>query len=387
MARPLEIHGHCAPLFERVRETFAELFAASSEVGGAVAIQQEGQMVVELWAGDADAARSRPWERDTLVNVFSTTKGMTALCAHRLADRGQLDLDAPASRYWPEFAQGGKGTLPVRALLNHSAGLPAIRRPLPPSALFEWEAPTDALASQKPWWEPGTRHGYHALTFGWLVGELVRRVSGKSVGRFFQEEIAGPLDADVYIGTGATLDARVAEIVQAPPPEPGDVNPLLELLKNPTSVAARAFLNPALPPDVVNTTQWRRAEIPAANGHASARGLAQVYGAVVSPEHAARRVLTPDGVKRAGVEERSGPDLILLDQFVRYGPGFMLGTPDEPLGPNPGAFGHSGAGGSLAFADPTAKLAFAYVMNQMQLGRYLIGPRANALVKAVYACL
>jgi len=356
-------------------------------VGGAVAIQQEGRMVVDLWAGHADAARSRPWERDTLVNVFSTTKGMTALCAHRLADRGELDLDAPASRYWPAFAQAGKGTLSVRALLNHSAGLPAIRRPLPPNALFEWEAPTDALASQEPWWEPGTRHGYHALTFGWLVGELVRRVSGRSVGRFFQEEIAGPLEADVHIGTGPTLDARVAEVVPAPPPEPGEVNPLLELLKNPTSVAARAFLNPALPPDVVNTTQWRRAEIPAANGHATARGLAQVYGAVASPEHAATEVLSAEGIERSGVEERSGPDLILFDQFVRYGPGFMLGTPDEPLGPNPGAFGHSGAGGSLAFADPAAKLGFAYVMNQMQLGRYLIGPRANALVETLYTCL
>jgi CubicO group peptidase (beta-lactamase class C family) len=387
MARQLEIHGDCAPQFEGVREAFAQLFAAPSEVGGAVAIQQEGRMVVDLWAGHADAARSRPWQRDTLVNVFSTTKGMTALCAHRLADRGELDLDAPASRYWPEFAQGGKGALSVRALLNHSAGLPAIRRPLPPHALFEWEAPTDALASQETWWEPGTRHGYHALTFGWLVGELIRRVSGRSVGRFFQEEIAGPLRADVHIGTGPTLDDRVAEIVPAPPPEPGEVNPLLELLKNPTSVAARAFLNPALPPDVVNTTQWRRAEIPAANGHASARGLAQVYGAAASPEHAGTEVLASEGVKRAGVEERSGPDLILFDQFVRYGPGFMLGTPDEPLGPNPGAFGHSGAGGSLAFADPAAKLGFAYVMNQMQLGRYLIGPRANALVETLYTCL
>jgi CubicO group peptidase (beta-lactamase class C family) len=387
MAPRREIHGDCAPRFASVREAFAALFEVPTEVGGAVAIQQEGRMVVDLWAGHADGARTRPWERDTLVNVFSTTKGMTALCAHRLVDRGELDLDAPAARYWPEFAQGGKAGLRVRELMNHSAGLPAIRRPLPPSALFEWDALTEALASQEPWWEPGTRHGYHALTFGWLVGELVRRVSGRSVGRFFQQEIAGPLDADVHIGTGPKLDPCVAEVVPAPPPEPGEVNPLLELLKNPTSVAARAFLNPALPPDVVNTTPWRRAEIPAANGHASARGLAQVYGAVASPEHAPAHVLNPEGIRRAGVEERKGPDLILLDQFVRYGPGFMLGTPDEPLGPHPGAFGHSGAGGSLAFADPTAKLGFAYVMNQMQLGRYLIGPRANALVDALYACL
>jgi len=382
-----EIHGDCSPRFARVRETFALLFATPSEVGGAVAIQQDGRFVVDLWAGHADAARSRPWERDTLVNVFSTTKGMTALCAHRLVDRGQLDLDAPAARYWPEFAQRGKSALRVRELLNHSAGLPAIRRPLPPSALFEWHTATAALAEQEPWWEPGTRHGYHALTFGWLVGELVRRVSGRSVRRFFRDEIAAPLGADVHIGTGPALDDRVAEIIPAPPPKPDEDNPLLELLKNPTSVAARAFLNPVLSPDAANTTQWRRAEIPAANGHASARGLAQVYGAVASPERAATPVLDPDGIQRAGTEERSGPDLILFDQFVRYGPGFMLGTPDEPLGPNPGAFGHAGAGGSLAFADPMAKLGFAYVMNQMQLGRYLIGPRANALVKATYECI
>jgi CubicO group peptidase (beta-lactamase class C family) len=386
MALRQEIHGNCATRFARVREAFAELFADPSEVGGAVAIQLDGRFAVDLWAGHADAARSRPWERDTLVNVFSTTKGMTALCAHRLVDRGSLDLDAPAARYWPEFARGGKAALPVRQLLNHSAGLPAIRRPLPPSALFEWEALTDALAEQEPFWEPGTRHGYHALTFGWLVGELVRRVSGRSVGRFFQEEIAGPLGADVYIGTAPRLDHRVAEMIPAPPPKLGEVDLLLEILKNPTSVAARAFLNPLLPPDAINTTQWRRAEVPAANGHASARGLAQVYGAVAAPEHPATKVLHPEGVKRAGTEERSGLDLILLDQFVRYGPGFMLGTPDEPLGPNAGAFGHSGAGGSLAFADPTAKLGFAYVMNQMQSGRYLIGPRANALVKAAYDC-
>ncbi|HBZ70303.1 MAG TPA: hypothetical protein DEP35_11450 [Deltaproteobacteria bacterium] len=381
-----QISGDWEPRFARVREAFAKLFDDPSEVGGAVAIQLEGRFVVDLWAGHADAARSRPWQRDTLVNVFSTTKGMAALCAHRLVERGKLDMDAPVARYWPEFAGGGKACLPVRQLLNHSAGLPAIRRALAPSALFDWETLTDALAEQEPWWEPGTCHGYHALTFGWLVGELVRRVSGMTIGRFFQDEIAGRLEADVYIGTAPTLDPRVAETILAPLPKPGEMNLMLEILKNPSSVSARAFLNPLLLPGVVNTTQWRRAEIPAANGHASARGLAQVYGAAASPERAATQLLGKESIQRAGSEERSGPDAILFDQFVRYGPGFMLGTPDEPLGPNAGAFGHSGAGGSLAFADPAAKLGFAYVMNQMQIGPYLIGPRANALVKATYEC-
>jgi len=382
-----QIHGHCEPGFERVRDVFAAQLAVPGELGAAVAIQREGRMVVDLWGGSADGARTRPWERDTLVNIFSTTKSLAALCIHRLADRGELELDAPVAKIWPEFGAAGKDRITVRHCLNHSAGMAAIRRPLATKSMYDWDTLTSALAEQEPWWEPGTRHGYHAVTFGWLTGEIVRRVSGKTIGRFLHDEIAGPLGADVRIGTGPEHDARIAELVPAPPPTDGTADVLAELLKNPTGLLAKAFLNPLLVPTVVNTPEWRRAEIPAANGHATARGLAQVFGAVAAPKRAPIPVLAPEGVKRSGVEEKAGPDLILLEMFTRYGPGFMLGTPDEPLGPNAGAFGHSGAGGSLAFADPTAALGFGYTMNKMHTGMYLIGPRANGLIAATYQCV
>jgi CubicO group peptidase (beta-lactamase class C family) len=242
---------------------------------------------------------------------------------------------------------------------------------------------TTALAEQAPWWTPGTQHGYHALTFGWLAGEIVRRVSGKSPRAFLRDELAGPLGADVQIGLDPADDARAAELVPAPLPQPGEPNMMAEALKDPGGVAARAFLNPLLHPNAVHSEAWRRAEIPAANGFASARGLAQLYGAAAGGAPA----LSAEGQARAGGERRAGPDRVLMGLHTRYGLGFMLGTEGEPLGPHPGAFGHSGAGGSLGFADPVARIGFGYVMNQMQSGVYLIGPRANALVAAVYACL
>lgn len=382
-----EATGEVDPRFARVREVFAAQLAAPGELGAAVCVTLDGRPVVDLWGGFADAARSRPWRRDTVVNLFSTTKGLVALCAHRLADEGRLDFEAPVARYWPEFAQAGKGELPVGQLFDHSAGLAAIHRPLPPEALYEWETMTAALAEQAPWWKPGTRHGYHALTFGWLAGELVRRVSGKGPRALLRDELAGPLGADVQIGLAPTDDARAAELVPAPLPQPGEPNMMAEALKNPTGVAARAFLNPLIQPNAIHSEAWRRAEIPAANGFASARGLARLYGAAACGTVDGVCALSPEGQVRAGTERRAGPDLVLMGLPTRYGLGFMLGTEDEPLGPHPGAFGHSGAGGSLGFADPAARLGFGYVMNKMQSGVYLIGPRANALVAAVYACL
>jgi CubicO group peptidase (beta-lactamase class C family) len=386
MSRPL-VHGAFDPRFARVREAFAEQLAAPGELGAAVCIHCDGRSVVDLWGGWADAARTRPWERDTVATVFSSTKGLLALCAHRLADEGLLDFDAPVARYWPEFAQGGKAALPVGQLFDHSAGLAAVSKPLPSDALYDWDAMTAALAEQTPWWTPGTRHGYHALTFGWLVGELVRRVSGQTPRVYLRETLAGPLGADVQIGLAASDAPRAAEIVPAPLPQPGEPNMMAEMLKNPTGVAARAFLNPLMSPNAVNEEPWRRAEIPAANGFASARGLACIYGAAACGSQDGVRVLSPEGQRRAGAERRAGPDLVLMEMFSRYGLGFMLGTEAEPLGPNPLPFGHSGAGGSLGFADPAARLGFGYVMNKMQSGAYLIGPRASALVAAAYACL
>ncbi len=383
----MKIEGSCDPKFARVRDAFAANFDAGKEVGAAVAVVIDGKPVIDLWGGHADARRSRPWTRDTLVNVYSTTKGLAAMCAHRLADRGELDFDAPVVRYWPEFAQAGKDRIPVRSLLNHKAGLPAIRRPLPLEAIYQWDTMCAALAAQEPWWEPGTKHGYHAITYGWLVGEVVRRITGKSLGTYFRDEIAGPLGADAHIGLDAENEGRTAEMVPAPPPRPG-IDPLAEMFKDPESMQYKAIMNPApvLDPRVVNSRAWRGAEIPAANGHANARALARLYGALArGGEVDGYRVLSQAALAGCYAEQSNGTDAIML-RPSRFALGFMLSTDDLPLGPNPHSFGHGGAGGSLAFADPDARVGFGYAMNQMAPDAEQ-GARALSLVRAVYASL
>jgi CubicO group peptidase (beta-lactamase class C family) len=255
----LTINGECDPRFERVRAAFVENFQQRGEVGAAVSVMVDGHCAVDLRAGYADQAKTRAWERDTIVNVWSTTKGLCAICAHRLADQGKLDFEAPVAQYWPEFAQAGKGMIPVSYLLNHRAGLAAIRAPLRDEELFSWEKVTTELARQEPWWEPGTKHGYHAITFGWLVGEVVRRISGKSLGTYFRDEIAGPLEADAYIGFDASLDPRVADTISAPPPTPDEPNLFAEMLKDPDSVSAKAITNPPslMLPTTTNSRAWR----------------------------------------------------------------------------------------------------------------------------------
>src|SRR5215470_8677464 len=228
MTTPMGIQGECAPRFAAVRRAFAENFAQRREIGAAVAVVKDGALVVDLWGGHADAARTRPWQRDTLVHVFSTTKGMTALCAHMLADRGLLDLDAPVARYWPEFAQAGKAEIPVSYVLSHRASLPAVTRELTLADFLDWDTMTAALAAQAPWWEPGTRPGYHPFTYGWLVGEVVRRVSGKTPGVFFREEVGQPLGIDFHIGLAERDDARAAEIIGGAPPSDDESNIILE---------------------------------------------------------------------------------------------------------------------------------------------------------------
>ncbi len=381
MSTRIDIHGECDPRFAAVRAAFAENFAARGEVGAAVAVTLDGRPVVDLWAGHADAARTRPWQRDTIVNVFSVTKGMTALCAHILADRGVLDLDAPVARYWPEFAQAGKAELPVHYLLSHRAGLPAIKKPLAPEALFEWGTMTAALAEQEPWWEPGTRLGYHPFTYGWLVGEVVRRVSGKSVGTFFRDEVARPLGLDFHIGLAAEHDARVAAVTPGPPPPLTEA--MLKALQDPESMLSKVFFNPPRSADVVNTRAWRAAELPAVNGHGTGRALARVYGALAC---GGEGLLRPEAIARATVEQACGVDLI-MGLPGRMGLGFMLTAPETPFGPNPRAFGCTGAGGSVGFADPDARLGFGYVMNQMHAQPLPLVATATALIDAVYAAL
>jgi CubicO group peptidase (beta-lactamase class C family) len=392
VASRVEIHGTCDARFQRVRDIFTEQLDNPEEVGASVAVTIGGRTVVDLWGGHADPERTRPWQADTLVNLFSTTKGIAALCAHRLADEGKLDLDAPVARYWPEFAQADKGAIPVRWLLDHSAGMVAVAKPLPSAAMYEWDTMCAALAEQAPWWEPGTTHGYHAMTFGWLVGEVVRRISGKSVGTYFRDEVAGPLGADIFIGTPAEHDARCAELIPAPLPKldgsGGDADFLTKLLASAKPYAIKAFMNPLPLPGAFNSRAWRGAEIPAANGHGSARGLARVYsslacGGAIDGVH----VLSQDAIDRARVEQRHGLDHVIPIMPTKFGLGFQIGTEAEPIGPNPRAFGHSGAGGSFGFADPEAGVGFGYAMNRMETGLFLIGPRATALMNAVFASL
>ena len=388
MATKIEVQGQCDSRFSAVEDAFRENFASRDEVGSSAAVYLGGKLVVDLWGGYADAARTRPWERDTIVTVYSTTKGMTAICAHRLADQGKLDLDAPVARYWPEFAQAGKSDLPVSYLLSHRAGLPAVQAPVPPEAMFDWDRMTTELAAQKPWWEPGTKHGYHAITYGWLVGEVVKRITGKSLGAYFREEIAGPLGLDFHIGFGPEHDARTAQMIAAPPPPPGETDTLQELMsQDPESMTAKALTNPAFTPGVTdNTREWRASEIPAANGHANGRSIARAYAALsLDGELDGVRVMSSGAIDRAIVEQSNGMDAV-LDVPTRFGLGFMLSSETFPMEPAKRAFGHAGAGGSMGIADPEAGIGFGYAMNQMRTEagddyRYV------NLLKAVYASL
>ncbi len=374
MAAKVEIDGHCDPAFVRVAERFALNFSEFPEVGASLAVSLDGAPVVDLWAGHADEERERPWERDTIVNVASTTKGMTALCAHILADRGLLDFDAPVGRYWPEFAQAGKESLPVRYLLTHQAGLARVEKELPQDAMLDWELMVRVLEEQAPSWEPGTKQGYHAITFGWLVGEVVRRVSGKSVGTFLQDEVARPLGVDFLIGFGPEEDRRVADTIRDP--EPG----------------GRSWPPAGWPR---NERAYRAAEIPAANGHTNARALARIYGALArGGEVDGVRLLGAEAVRHAAEEQTNGIDETLGVPTHRT-LGFMLRFSEFGDVRPASAFGHAGAGGSQGFADPETRLGFGYALNRRLSpapgeSRPPTGgmdPRGQKLVQAVYAAL
>jgi CubicO group peptidase (beta-lactamase class C family) len=384
----VKIEGTCDPKFSRVKDAFAENFASRNELGASTAVVLDGKTVVELWGGHADKEKTRDWQRDTLVNLYSTTKGITAICAHRLVDKGLLDLDAPVTRYWPEFAQGGKEKIPVRYLLSHRAGLPAVAKTLDDDAIYNWTTMANALAAQEPWWEPGAKHGYHALTFGWLVGEVIRRITGKTPGVYLRDEIANPLKLDLHIGLDAKNDSRVSDLLPAPPPGPGEPNLFADVAKNPESMLAKTFMNPPVlsKPGVANSRAWRGAEVPAANGHGTALSLARIYGALArGGDLDGVHLMSKDAIARCSVEQSLGADAVLV-LSTRFSLGFMMSQPGASLGPNPKAFGHPGAGGSLGFADPEAKIGFGYAMNRMQAG-LLIDARPTAIIEAVYASL
>ncbi|MEJ3652185.1 serine hydrolase domain-containing protein [Actinomycetes bacterium KLBMP 9759] len=385
----LRIEGETAPAFAAVRDAFASNFADGAEIGAALSVYLHGEKVVDLWGGSADPERARPWRRDTLQAVFSTTKGATSACALLLVQRGELDLDAPVSDYWPEFAQQGKQNVPVRWLLSHQAGLPALDRPVPLADALAWDPMVEALAVQQPSWEPGTEHGYHALTYGWLVGEVVRRVTGSSLGTFFRKEIAEPFGLDFWIGLPAAEHHRVSRLVE-PQPDPdasaaGDLDSLPDNLRDvlgafidPTSLTSRAYacVEPRMDHD---STDVLSAEVPATNGVCTADALARLYAALAG-EVDGRRLLDPDVLALATTEQAAGKDRILRIP-VRWSTGFALATPLSPWLP-PGMFGFSGLGGSLGFADPESGLAFGYAMNRLSDGM-TPDPRAAGLVTAV----
>ncbi len=394
-----EIHGEVAPGFERVRDAFAANFTNHGDVGAAFALYKDGEKVVDLWGGLADEDTGRPWEEDTLQLVYSTTKGVTAAAAHLLAQRGELDFDAPVAEYWPEFKANGKENVPVRWLLSHRAGLPVLDEPLTAAEIYAWDPIVEALAAKKPEWEPGTTHGYHAVTYGNLVGEVVRRITGKSIGQFVADEVAGPLGAEFYIGLSAELEPRMSKMVVfalgATKEQrdmfkdfdlsslPEEIRPIVEAFMDPTSMSSRALSGISSTPMDPNSPEMHAAEMPAANGICTARGLAKLYAGLVS-EVDGVRLLSDETIANATVEQSNGKDAVLMIP-TRFGLGYFLPSSYSQL-MGPSSFGHSGAGGSLGLADPEHKIGFGYVMNKMQqnLGGDM---RTTSLIDAVKASL
>lgn len=382
------IQGECDSSFHIVKEVFTEIMQSDIEAGAGVAVTIDGQTVVDIWGGYIDSRHTSPWQKDTLVNVFSTTKGITALCALRLVEADLLNLDKPVEHYWPGFGKNGKENITTRHLLSHQAGLPAIREQLPDEALYNWDAMCNSLANEKVWWEPGTDHGYHAVTYGWLVGEVIHRITGKTVGQYFKQELAGPLGLEFHIGLNDEQISRVARMGYYKNTT-GEHLPLVEeMADNPTGMISLAFLNPFSIATGTNTETWRRAEIPSINGHSTARALARLYGALAcGGELDGVHLLNKDTLDLCYEETSHGTDLVLKVK-TRFSHGFMLSQDrdDARFGPGKRTFGHPGAGGSLGFADPDARIGFGYVMNKMG-PHILLDPRASRLIDAVYECL
>ena len=375
----MNTQGFCKPGFEGVQAAFEANFEKGAELGASIAVTLEGEPVVDLWGGDA-SPKGNPWAQDTLVNVYSTTKTMAAFCVLILADRGAIDLQAPVADYWPEFGQNGKTGVRVAHVMSHSAGLAGFDPPLSAvKELYDWAAICDRLAAQAPWWEPGTQSGYHAITQGYLQGEIVRRVSGRSIGQFFREEIAEPLGADFHIGLSPAHDSRVGELI---PPSTA----LGDAMQDPGSIAARTFAGAALDATEPQTSAWRRAEIPAAGGIGNARSVARVHSALACGGSVdGTSIISEAGVARILEEQTRGTDMVLGAPLV-FGMGFGLNDPTFPISPNPRSFFWGGWGGSLAVIDLDARVSIAYVMNRMEAD--LLGDlRGGSIAGAVYAAL
>jgi CubicO group peptidase (beta-lactamase class C family) len=368
--------------FEPVLDAFAENFDKRSEVGAAVCVYRDGRPVVDLWGGLADATAGREWDADTVTLVYSSTKGVTSVCANALIESGRLDPDATVAQYWPEFAANGKEAITVRQVMSHQAGLPYVVGDFTLDDALAWDPVVRAIAAQAPIWEPGTKHGYHMRTFGWMLGEIVRRVDGRTIGAFWREEIADPLGLDFWIGLPEEIEPRVARLV---PPE-HDLGALLAKV-GPDLLLTQVFSNPGGLfgyNEMWNSRALHACELPSSNGIGDARSLARMYASCIG-EVDGVRTLQAATVAAATVEQACGKDAVLMSDSC-FGLGFMLGASFGAANP-PSAFGHAGAGGSLAFADPETGIGFGYVMNDLRFDAKEGDPRSAELVQAVYRSL
>ncbi|HXA31062.1 MAG TPA: serine hydrolase domain-containing protein [Acidimicrobiales bacterium] len=373
------ISGWCREEFGAVREAFAANFSEQGEVGAAVCVIVDGEVVVDLVGGWADQLHRRPWQPSTMVDFYSVGKAVVGLLLLQLVDAGLIGLDDPIASVWPEFAQGGKGTASVRHALSHQAGVPAMRQPLTNDDLWHWDRMTDALAATEAWWEPGTRHAYHTNTYGHLVGEIVRRVSGEMPGTRLRV-VAEGLDADLWFGVPVAEQHRCAEVIWASPMG----SPVVErdgLIGDPLMVALGYFNPPGYSSvGVVNTEEWRSAQVPSTNGHGTAAGVARFYAALLEPD----RLISPDLLAEATTVQSEGFCPVLGEE-TGFGLGFKPTVARRPFGPNPKSFGHFGTGGAVGFADPDTAVAFGYVMNHV-IPRWQ-STRNRALIDAVYRSL
>jgi len=368
--------GFAQDRYAPVRATFEGNLASGADVGASFCATIEGETVVDLWGGYADEANTRPWVKDTIINVYSTTKTMCALTALLVADRGELDFDAPVAKYWPEFAANGKADVKVSHLMSHSSGLSGWKAPMTLADMYDWEKATAMLAAQAPYWEPGTASGYHAATQGYLVGEVVRRITGKSLGTVFREEIAEPLGADFWIGLPASEDGRVADLI--PPPPGGGImdGEQSELVRNMSS-------NPPIDPMDTRTRAWRAAEIPAANGHGNARSIAGVHVILANGGMAkGKRIMSEAGCRKALEPQIEGADMV-LGVPAKFGMGFGLAGGAVPF-PNPNTIFWGGYGGSIAVIDMDAHASYGYAMNKMA-GTTTGDMRAFSLLMGMWA--
>lgn len=381
----LEAQGNVDEGFESVVDSFLEGFTAGRDIGASLAVYLDDQPVIDLHAGFRDRRKTKVWESDTLCCVFSMSKGITAICLLQAVEDGLIDLDAPVTDYWDEFAGNGKDAITTRHILAHQSGLVGFHNPVARDFLYDWPAVVELLASETPWWSPGEQHGYHARTFGFLLGEILHRVSGKTVGQWAKDRLVAGGAGEFVIGLSQAEMDRCADMVTARikagekttmTPERQEMMSRFQDLTTPTGAA---FQNPSLGPSYMNSTVFRAAELPAMNGHGTALGVASIYSRIT-------QLINRDLLQEATRVHSEGKDVVLRS-YSKFGLGFMLYDPKSPIGLESDSFGHAGAGGSMAFYDPERKLAFCFAMNQMQEGVVTGGTSAMQVAQSVYNCL